>query len=54
MLLNHIGYQEKAEKLEKALYICSTEEKKVVLTGRSTGATSEEYADYIMDTVSKL
>ncbi len=54
MLLNHIGYQEKAEKLERALYICSTEEKKVVLTGRSTGATSEEYADYIMDTVSKL
>ncbi len=54
MLLSHIGYQKEAEKLEEALYICSTTEKKVVLTGRSTGATSEEYADYIMETVARL
>ena len=34
-----------------ALDICATYEKKVVLTGRDTGATGEEYAKYIMDTL---
>lgn len=33
-----------------ALDICATYEKKVVLTGRDTGATGEEYAKYLMDT----
>ena len=51
MLLNHIGYPEKSKKLEMALDICSQFEKKVKLTGRSDGATGEEYAKYIMDTV---
>lgn len=54
MLLNHIGYVEESKRLEEALYICSTAEKKVVLTGRDTGATSAEYADYIMETLEKL
>jgi len=51
MLLNHIGYPEKSKKLEMALDICSQFEKKVKLTGRSDGATGEEYAKYIIDTV---
>ena len=51
MLLNHIGYPEKSKKLEMALDICSQFEKKIKLTGRSDGATGEEYAKYIMDTV---
>jgi len=51
MLLNHIGYPEKSKKLEMALDLCSQFEKKVKLTGRSDGATGEEYAKYIMDTV---
>jgi len=34
-----------------ALDICATFEKKVQLTGRSTGATAEEYAKYLMDTL---
>ena len=54
MLLSHIGYQKEAEKLEEALYICSTTEKKVVLTGRDTGATCAEYADYIMEKLAEL
>ncbi len=54
MLLSHIGYRKESEKLEEALYICSSAEKKVVLTGRSNGATSEEYADYIMETLARL
>ena len=51
MLLNHIGYTEKSEKLEMALDVCSQYEKKIKITGRSDGATGEEFAKYIMDTV---
>jgi isocitrate dehydrogenase (NAD+) len=54
MLLAHIGYAKEAEKLEKALDICSNVEKKLVLTGRDTGATGAEFADYIMETVESL
>lgn len=54
MLLSHIGYTKEAEKLYKALDICTTEEKKIVITGRDTGATSEEFANYIMETIEKL
>lgn len=54
MLLSHIGYKEQSEKLEKALQICTQTEKKLVMTGRDTGATSEEFANYIMDTIKSL
>lgn len=54
MLLSHIGYQEKADKLARALDICMYEEKELVMTGRDNGATSAEYADYIMDTIKSL
>jgi len=51
MLLNHIGYPKKSQKLEMALDICSQYEKKIKITGRSDGATGEEFAKYIMETV---
>jgi len=51
MLLGHIGFAEKARKLEMALDICGQHEKKVVLTGRSDGATGAEFADYVMETL---
>jgi isocitrate dehydrogenase (NAD+) len=51
MLLNHIGYPEKSKKLEMALDICSQYEKKIKITGRSDGATGEEFAEYIMETL---
>jgi len=51
MLLNHIGYPEKSKKLEMALDICSQYEKKIRITGRSDGATGEEFAKYIMETL---
>ena len=54
MLLNHIGYSKEAEKLSRALDICMYEEKKLVITGRDTGATNEEFSDYIMDTLKTL
>lgn len=54
MLLSHIGYKKEADKLYKALDICTITEKKVVITGRDTGATSAQFADYLMDTISNL
>jgi len=51
MLLNHIGYPEKAHKLEMALDICGQYEKKVVITGHSDGSTGAELANYVMETV---
>ena len=54
MLLSHIGRQELADKLERALDICSFEEKKLVITGRDTGATCEEFANYVMDTLKAI
>ncbi len=54
MLLSHIGYAELSEKLEKALDICMYQEKKLVITGRDTGATGEEFAEYVMETIAAL
>ncbi len=54
MLLSHIGYQDRADKLERALDICSFEEKRLVITGRSGGATCEEFGDYVMETLKSL
>ena len=53
MLLDHIGYVEEAKRLQMALDICGQYEKKLVLTGRDTGATGAEYAEYLMNTLSR-
>lgn len=53
MLLSHIGYQDKADALEAALDKCMFTEKKLVITGRDTGATCEEFSDYVMETLAK-
>lgn len=54
MLLSHIGLKDRADKLEHALDICSFEEKKLVITGRDTGATCEQFGEYVMETLKKL
>jgi isocitrate dehydrogenase (NAD+) len=41
MMLRHIGFPDKADKLELALDVCGQYEKKHVATGRETGATAE-------------
>ena len=51
MLLRHIGFTDKADKLEDALNICCETEKAVVITGHDDGATGAEFADYL---ISKL
>ncbi len=54
MLLRHIAMGDRADKLAKAMKICTETEKKLVITGRSTGATCNEFADYVMETLSAL
>ena len=54
MLLSHIGKQDKADLLEKALDKCLYEEKKYTITGRSDGCTCSEFGDYVMATVKAL
>ena len=51
MMLEHIGYTDIGAKLHKAIDICGQYERKIVMTGRSTGATSAEFGQYLMDTV---
>jgi isocitrate dehydrogenase (NAD+) len=52
MLLSHIGYQDKADRLEEALDICTLTEKRLTITGRDTGATCEEFGNYVMEKLS--
>lgn len=51
MMIRHIGFIEKADKLAAVLEECNETEKKVVVTGFADGATCREFADYV---VSKL
>ena len=51
MLLSHIGYQEKANALERALDICMFENKRLTITGRENGATTHAFADYVRETL---
>jgi isocitrate dehydrogenase (NAD+) len=51
MLMNHIGFADKGKRLEMALDVCGQYEKKLVMTGRDTGCTGREFAEYLMETV---
>ena len=54
MLLSHIGMQDKADRLERALDVCSFEEKRLTVTGRPGGATCREFGDYVMTTLKSI
>ena len=54
MLLSHIGLQDRADKLERALDVCSFEERKLVITGRAGGATCREFGEYVMQTLASV
>ena len=51
MMLDHIGFAERGNKLTMALELCGQFEKKLVMTGRSTGATGADFANYILETM---
>ena len=51
MLLQHLGYADLGRRLDMALEVCGQYERKIVTTGRDTGATGDEYGAYVADTV---
>jgi len=51
LLMEHIGFPELGRRLERASDVCGQYERKVVLTGRSNGATVREFGGYVLDTV---
>jgi isocitrate dehydrogenase (NAD+) len=54
LLLEHIGRAEKAALLEHALDICALGERRITVTGRDTGATGLEFADYVLETIGRI
>ncbi|MBN1802276.1 MAG: isocitrate/isopropylmalate dehydrogenase family protein [Candidatus Lokiarchaeota archaeon] len=51
LLLNHIGYVNLSRKLDMALDICVVYEKDFKMTGRSNGATGEQFTQYLLETL---
>lgn len=51
MLLSHIGYKDKSLQLDKALEICTTTERKAVVTTKKTDASAAEFTDYLLETL---
>ena len=54
MMLRHIGFIDKADKLSKALTICTETEKKVVVDDSEQSATCSEFGKYVMETIEKM
>ena len=54
MMLNHIGYGDRKALLDEALDVCTLTERKVVLTTFTTGASTAEFTDYLIETIEKL
>ena len=51
MMLEHIGFSELGSRLHKAIDVCGMYERRLVMTGRSNGAASDEFGSYILETV---
>ena len=51
MLLQHIGFIDHARRLEMALDICGSFERKLAVTGRPSGAKGSAFTDYVMETL---
>lgn len=51
MLLQHLGFADRAKRLEMALDICGQYEKRHAVTGRPSGASGRRFADYVMETL---
>jgi len=50
MMLDHIGYPDRGKRLAMALEVCGQFEKKMTMTGRDTGATGEDFSNYVLQT----
>ena len=54
MMLRHIGFIEKANKLNNALNICTETEKRVIIDESQNSATCMQFGDYLMETIKNL
>lgn len=54
MMLAHIGYGDRKKKLDEALQICTVSERKVVLTTFAEDASTEEFTDYLIETMMQI
>jgi isocitrate dehydrogenase (NAD+) len=54
LLLEHIGKPQQAALLTRALDTCMYEERKLTITGRDTGCTSAQFADYLTETIQDM
>jgi isocitrate dehydrogenase (NAD+) len=50
LMMEHIGFPKRAKALDTALDVCLAE-KKLVCTGQKTGATAEQFTDYLIETM---
>lgn len=53
-LMAHIGFRDRKERLEQALDICCSQEKRLVVTTDVDGATAEEFTSYLLETLKTL
>ena len=51
LMLTHIGFPDLGNRVDMALEVCGQYERKIMITGRDTGCTGEEYGQYVLDTV---
>lgn len=54
MMLRHIGFIDKANKLSEALNICTEVEKRVVVDDSEQSATCSQFGDYLMETITNI
>lgn len=54
MMLAHIGFGDRKEKLEQALDICTVTERRKVVTTDVDGASAAEFTDYLIETIEAL
>lgn len=54
MMLSHIGYGDRKQKLDRALEICTVSERKVVLTTFTEDASTKEFTDYLIETIGQI
>ena len=53
MLMAHIGYGDRKERLDKALDICTVTERKVVVTTQPEDASAKEFTDYLLEVLAR-
>ena len=54
MMMAHIGYGDRKNRLDEALDVCTITERKYVITTDRDGASAEEFTDYLLETLNRL